>query len=243
MSRSEAYVYSDDNYTGIYCLSCATGAWKADARQTIDHGDDADEMIRELRDGNRPQWLDDGACSRRGETCEECDEEVCPPYYTCDGCDHTGWEDEGFSRVIDDDAHAIDWDGDGPHTSWCEECEADNRYEDSVLLLDNDGRDYKLRYLPAFKGEMTYRQVDGGYWVDEPTPIYAAGCRRLTLADALRHWGPGHPWWRSEWAPLEDSPAYRLSSAVLRHAMRQALPGIVIPSERTTETAYAAAAA
>lgn len=245
MSRSEAYVYSDDNYTGIYCLSCATGAWKQEAQRIVSHGDDADDIIRELRDGNRPQWLDDGECSRRGETCEECDEEVCPPYYTCDGCDHTGWANEGFARVIDDDTHAIDWDGEGPHTAWCDECEEDNRHDGVALLLDDDGRGYKLRFIPAYTGVLTYEQPDGCSWTDEPIPVYAAGCRRFTLADALHHWGASHYTvaGRREGCPVERTAAYRLSSAVLRHAMRQALPRIVIPSERAADDAYAAAAA
>ena len=235
MSRSEAYVYSTDNYTGIYCLSCATEAWKEDARKELDNGTDFHDIIRELREMNRPQWLDASECSDSGETCEDCGEEVCPPYFSCAGCDHTGWGDD-FSVILGEQPDRINWDGDGPVADWCDECEDDNRDAGAVCLLDDDGRGYCLRFVENYDGELTWRQPGGHYQTDGPTPIYRAGCRRFTLVDALRHWGPGHPFWSTH--PLlresADSAAYRLSSAVLRHAMRRALPRIVIPAERTT---------
>lgn len=247
MSRSDAYVYSTENYSGIYCLSCATEAWKEDAREELDNGDDFAAIFRNIREMNRPQWLDAGECRDSGETCEDCGEEVCPPYFSCAGCDHSGWG-EDFSKILAEEPERIDWDGDGPHTPWCDECEDENRDPGtSVLLLDDDGRGYSLRFVEDYTGEMTYRQpaVHGDYsksYAYVPTPIYRAGCRRFTLADALRHWGPGHPTWSTH--PLlresTDSAAYRLSSAVLRHAMRRALPRIVIPSERATDDADAA---
>lgn len=235
MSRSEAYVYSTDNYTGIYCLSCATEAWKEDARKELDNGDDFHDIIRELREMDRPGWIDVGECSDSGETCEDCGEEVCPPYFSCDGCDHSGWG-EDFSKILAEEPDRINWSGDGPVADWCDECEDENRGTGAVCLLDDDGRGYSLRFVENYDGEMTRRQPGGHYQTDGPTPIYRAGCRRFTLVDALRHWGPGHPFWSKH--PLlresADSAAYRLSSAVLRHAMRRALPRIVIPAERTT---------
>lgn len=235
MSRSEAYVYSTDNYTGIYCLSCATKAWKEDARKELDNGDDFAAIFRNIREMNRPQWVDANECRDHGETCEDCGEEVCPPYFSCAGCDHTGWG-EDFSTILAEEPERIDWDGDGPVADWCDECEDENRDAGAPLLLDDDGRGYSLRFVENYDGELTRRQPGGHYQTDGPTPIYRAGCRRFTLADALGHWGPGHPTWSKH--PLlresTDSAAYRLSSAVLRHAMRRALPRIVIPAERTT---------
>ncbi len=255
MSKSNAYVYSTENYSSIYCLSCATEAWKEDARKELDNGTDFHDIIRELREMDRPDWIDAGECSASGETCQDCGDEVCPPYFSCDGCNHSGWG-EDFSKILAEEPERIDWDGDGPHTPWCDECEDENR-AGTALLLDDDGRGYKLWFAEDYTGEMTYRQpaVHGDYsksyayvprWCPSaPTPIYRAGCRRFTLADALRHWGPGHPTWSTH--PLlresTDSAAYRLSSAVLRHAMRRALPRIVIPSERATDDADAALAA
>lgn len=248
MSGSEAYVYNTHGYTGIYCLSCATEAWKEDARKELDNGDDFAAIFRNIREMDRPQWLDAGECSGSGETCEDCSDEVCPPYFSCDGCDHSGWG-EDFSKILAEEPERIDWDidwdGDGPHTPWCDECEDENRDAGAALLLDDDGRGYSLRFVENYDGELTRRQPGGHYQTDGPTPIYRAGCRRFTLADALRHWGPGHPTWSKH--PLlresTDSAAYRLSSAVLRHAMRRALPRIVIPSERATVDADAALAA
>lgn len=244
MSRSEAYVYDTHGYTGVHCLSCATEAWKADAREELDNGDDFAAIFRNIREMDRPQWLDVGECSDNGETCEECGEEVCPPYFSCAGCDHTGWG-EDFSEILAEQPDRINWDGDGPVADWCDECEDENRDAGAALLLDDDGRGYSLRFVEDFTGELTYRQPGGHYQTDGPTPIYRAGCRRFTLADALGHWGPGHPTWSKH--PLlresTDSAAYRLSSAVLRHAMRRALPRIVIPSERATDDADAALAA
>lgn len=244
MSESEAYVYSSDNYTGVYCLPCATEAWKDDARKIFDNGCDADEILRELRDMNRPSWLSESECSDRGETCETCYEEVCPPYYHCDGCDHSGWIHEGFGEP--EQAGCVDDDGEGPHTSWCEECADQNG------LLADDGRGYVLRFVENYAGELTYRQADGRSWVDDPTPVYRAGCRRFTLADALRHWGREHYTNTSgdgyETAYVRDvrdgylaaTPADALANAVLRHAMRRALPRIVIPAERAAEATTAA---
>lgn len=244
MSRSEAYVYSVYNYTGIYCLSCATEAWKEDARKELDNGDDFAAIFRNIREMDRPQWLDAGECSDSGETCEDCGEEVCPPYFSCAGCDHTGWG-EDFSTILAEEPERINWDGDGPVADWCDECEDENRHAGAALLLEDDGRGYSLRFVEDYTGEMTWRQPNSTYYADGPTPIYRAGCRRFTLADALHHWGPGHPTWSKH--PLlresTDSAAYRLSSAVLRHAMRRALPRIVIPSERATDDADAALAA
>jgi hypothetical protein len=250
MSESEAYAYSTHHYTGVYCLSCATEAWKEDARKELDNGDRLRTPSSETsarwtgRNGSAP-----ANAATSGETCEDCGDEVCPPYFSCDGCDHSGWG-EDFSKILAEEPERIDWEGDGPRTPWCDECEDENRDAGAALLLDDDGRGYKLRFVENYTGELTYRQpaVHGDYsksYAYVPTPIYRAGCRRFTLADALRHWGPGHPTWSTH--PLlresTDSAAYRLSSAVLRHAMRRALPRIVIPSERATDDADAALAA
>lgn len=243
--QDDAFAYDCD----VYCRSCADTAWGDAIRDILSNRyfDDG-YAIRELRDliDDAPRQMDADDCSKGGESCSQCGEELCEPYYVCDGCDHEGWPEDFANVLAIDDGVSIYTDDDGrPHALWCDECEDDNRHSGAAVLLEDDGRGYVLRYLPAFKGEMTYRQADGGYWVDDPTPIYVAGCRRFTLLDALRHWGAEHYTVRGryEGCPIERTAAYRLSSAVLRHAMRQALPRIVIPSERATDDAYAAAAA
>lgn len=130
--------------------------------------------------------------SERGESCEGCGEELSEAYVSCGFCRTAEYESE---FPFPDPLPEIDWDGDGPVSPYCQNCEDD--YRASVIVLDDDGRGYQLRYNPT-------------------TRFYSAGCRRFTVDQALTHWGnPDHP---------RPAAANNLFNAVLRHAIGVALP-------------------
>lgn len=219
MSKSEAYLFSDGNYSGIYCEAHANEAWRDYARTVLDNTDEPSAAVSDI-DERRPEHLDDDRCSNRGEYCEQCTEEVCPPYFHCEGCGNYGWVEEGFETVVGNGD--VDWDSDDPTTPWCDDCEEQNGPKAGPVLVDDDGRDYTLRFVETYTGDLTYPQPPlpgdryGMVYAKNPTPVYRAGCRRLTAADALRHWGA-----RDHYAPGAADLLFR---AVLAHAMRRALP-------------------
>jgi hypothetical protein len=160
----------------------------------------------------------DGSESNYGESCGGCSEVLCDSWTTCENCGEGDWtETFGFAEGPFDhvDAARID----GPAVSCCASCEDDYAAEGTAVLLADDGRGYTLRFWPTYVGP-----INAGRGVaTEPTPVYAAGCRRFTLDYALQHWGPGHH---------SQRHADVLFAAVLAHGMRRALPNIVLADDR-----------
>lgn len=173
---------------------------------------DAADLFRETVSG-----FDDHGDSSWGEHCGGCSVELVPPYAVCRNCDHSDYLGDCGSFTVPEGVE-VEWDHaehrhDGPTVEYCGRCE-DEYVPCDAEELGTDHRGYTLTYRPAYRGRMTY-----GANPAEPIAIYAAGCRRLTLADALRHWN------------RSDEGAQTLTRLVLGHAMRQALPFVHIPAD------------
>lgn len=129
--------------------------------------------------------------SADGEYCGGCHAELVPAWVRCLNCGHDGSADR-FPYLAGYDTES-DGDGRGPYVEYCACCEHEAGLAGAVVLLADDGRGYVLR---------TYDR-DG-------ETIYAAGCRRFTLEQALEHWDPAyHP---------SPGPARRLADACREHA-------------------------
>jgi hypothetical protein len=222
MGYSEAYFFSDENYAGIYCEDCANEAWKQEAISRLEHAH-ADHISSTLDEIQRlePNLVDESQCSDNGEWCETCTTQVCPAYYRCSGCENTGWANEGFETGLTEQIDYVDTETDQEHPTvpWCERCEEENRYAVDTVLLGEDCRGYHCVFMPKFMGVMTYQQpvrCQGDYYHTDD-PIYRAGCRRFTLADAISHWGDPQRQRRPE--SREALGAIELLAMVVGHAI------------------------
>ena len=166
------------------------------------------DLLRDTVSG----WNDNGEASNWGENCGGCGKELVEEYVVCGWCDASDYA-SSFDFAAGADHDESDHRHDGPVVTYCGRCE-DTYVPGDAEVIGEDSRGYVLTFRSQYRGAMTY-----GPAATEPTAIYAAGCRRLTLADALRHWN------------RSDRGARELTAMVLGHAMRRALPGIVIPGE------------
>lgn len=201
---------------GEYCHDCADEVWADMIRHQLDtRYFDAEGQIYRLKQiiDLPPMWFDPDTVLV-GVACDKCGDVLSEARAICDGCGREAPDES------DEFTGPVEFDKDGrPHYGWCTLCELDVRF-DSELLLADDGRGYRLRVMYDFVGYMNYDHN----FVTEPTVAYVAGCRRFDAETALRHWGSKQHYTRASPEYNVENPAEKLFNAVLRHAMRQALP-------------------
>lgn len=234
MSIDDVMIYEGTNY----CDWCATQMWEADARQAIEDRSPRNAQ-RYIAGMGVPEEAGPDDIDTYAVHCYQCGDVLVGQSVTCDGCGSTCREGDrdwcDFEEAVDE-GHYREGDYGGLRTTWCEECRDRNHpTERGDVLVWNDGRGYALRFVEEYTGELTYRQPDGqSRFTAVPMPIYVAGCRRFTVADALCHWSdPGH---YSNYRARDlnshspdnayTSAADLLFRAVLAHAMRRALPNL-----------------
>lgn len=216
----EAYVFTNrQDYAAIYCRQCADEQW-CEAIQAVtdsNYFDDSHAIaeLRELAGERAPRCIEENELSKNGERCEQCGEQLAEPRITCDGCGETAWQSDRFSDTVEVEEITHDNNGD-PHLPWCNHCEDENRHPAAVTILEDDGRMYKVKFIPNYVGH--YNRDE--HFTHVPIPVYAAGCRRFTLWYALNHWGPKHYTHAQHPAYFpEGYPADRIYAAIMLHAM------------------------